>query len=246
MSRWFRFYDTVLDDPKVQRLPAPLFKTWVNLLCLASRLGGTLPNVSDMAWTLRMDEADLEAQVERLVAAGLLEQGNDTFAPHNWSERQFQSDNSTSRVQKFRDKKRNVSGNGERNVSGETQVNAVDTDTEEETDTEENQNRDEDAAPSAGHQHRVYAFEAGVIRLVETDLARWVKAFPAISVEAELYSLADWAGRPENRAKWFNAVAGALAKKNRDALDRRARGEAEAMHGAKTAASKSFLTRGLI
>ena len=30
MSRWFRFYDAALDDPKVQRLPPAIFKlTWV-------------------------------------------------------------------------------------------------------------------------------------------------------------------------------------------------------------------------
>lgn len=243
MSRWFRFYDTVLDDPKVQRLPAPLFKTWVNLLCLASRLGGTLPNVSDMAWTLRMDEDELGAQVQRLIDAGLLEKGNDTFAPHNWNERQFQSDTSTSRVQKFRDKKRNVSCNDERNVSGETPVNVVDTDTEEETDTEENQNRDEEAAPSAGHQHQVYAFEAGKIRLVETDLARWVKAFSNINVEAELHSLSDWAGKQPD---WFHAVKGALGKRDRAAMLAKEKIKAEAAHGAKNAASKSFLERGKI
>lgn len=103
-----------------------------------------------------------------------------------------------------------------------------------------------DAADADRRQHQTYAFEAGVIRLTEIDLARWVKAFPALSVEAELYSLADWAGRPENRPKWFSAVSGALAKKNRDALDRRAKGEAEAAAGVKSAASKSYLERGKI
>jgi len=31
--RWFRFYAESVNDPKVQRLPAHLFKTWVNILC---------------------------------------------------------------------------------------------------------------------------------------------------------------------------------------------------------------------
>jgi hypothetical protein len=76
---------------------------------------------------------------------------------------------------------------------------------------------DQAALSSAGRHPREYAFEAGVIRLTEIDLARWVKAFDAINVQAELYSLADWAGKQPN---WFNAVAGALAKKDRDARDR--------------------------
>lgn len=104
---------------------------------------------------------------------------------------------------------------------------------------------EEDTA-DAGRHPRAYAFEAGKIRLTEIDLARWVKAFPNISVEAELYSLADWAGRPENSAKWFNAVAGALAKKNRDAIDRKARAEAEAAMGVQSVAGKSYRDRGFI
>jgi len=36
---WFRFYNDALDNPKVQLLPSDLFKTWVNLLCIASRFG---------------------------------------------------------------------------------------------------------------------------------------------------------------------------------------------------------------
>jgi Protein of unknown function (DUF1376) len=61
-----------------------------------------------------------------------------------------------------------------------------------------------------------YAFESGVIRLDASDLAKWRAAYPALSLEAELLSLSEWAGRPENRAKWFNAVQGALTKRQRE------------------------------
>ena len=50
MSRWFRFYDEALDDPKVQRLAPHLFKTWINLLCLASKEDGTMPSNDDIAF----------------------------------------------------------------------------------------------------------------------------------------------------------------------------------------------------
>ncbi|NIX78220.1 hypothetical protein [Microvirga terricola] len=30
MSRWFRFYDAVLDDLKIQKLSPHIFKAWVN------------------------------------------------------------------------------------------------------------------------------------------------------------------------------------------------------------------------
>ena len=55
-----------------------------------------------------------------------------------------------------------------------------------------------------------------MIRLDASDLERWRKAYPALSLEAELLSLSEWAGKPDNRSKWFNAVQGALTKRQRD------------------------------
>ncbi|MCA1403718.1 DUF1376 domain-containing protein [Ensifer sp. IC3342] len=72
---------------------------------------------------------------------------------------------------------------------------------------------DDDAANAAE-----YAFEAKTIRLLARDLANWKKAFPHISVEAELWALDEWAG--EKGSRWFTAVSGALAKKERDAVER--------------------------
>ena len=65
MNRWFRLYDAVLDDPKVQRLPDRIFKAWINLLCLASRHGGTLPPVDDVAFALRCTPEQAVLIVER-------------------------------------------------------------------------------------------------------------------------------------------------------------------------------------
>ena len=33
---WFRAYNGIIDDPKVQRLAPHFFKGWICLLCLAS------------------------------------------------------------------------------------------------------------------------------------------------------------------------------------------------------------------
>ena len=40
--------------------------------------------------------------------------------------------------------------------------------------------------------------------------------YPNLSLEAELRSLCEWAGRPENAKGWFHAVQGGLAKRNRE------------------------------
>lgn len=91
MTRWFRMYTDVLDDPKVQKLPPPLFKTWVNLLCLAGRNDGMLPGMDDIAFALRLDDDICAEHIQELVQRGLLDAG-DGLSPHNWDARQFKSD----------------------------------------------------------------------------------------------------------------------------------------------------------
>ena len=104
-NQWFRFYNEALDDPKVQRLPAHLFKTWVNLLCLASQCDGNLPSVDDIAFRLRMSVQDADQHLSDLVMVGLIDIAKDGRSPHNWSRRQFVSDCSTERVRKHRKRK---------------------------------------------------------------------------------------------------------------------------------------------
>jgi hypothetical protein len=114
MSRWFRFYDDALNDPKVQRLSPDLFKAWVNLLCLASRSGGELKSIADVAFSLRLSEVKAAAVITSLVTKGLLDKKEDGyFAPHNWDRRQYKSDVSNERVQRHRERHRN----GECNVT---------------------------------------------------------------------------------------------------------------------------------
>lgn len=106
MSRWFRFYDDALDHPKVQRLEPALFKFWVNLLCLASRNEGLIPEVSDVAFSLRLSEKAAGQNLDALLTAGLLDMSEgERLVPHNWNARQFKGDVSTGRVKAFRKRK---------------------------------------------------------------------------------------------------------------------------------------------
>lgn len=130
MSRWFRMYDDVLDDPKVQRLPADLFKAWVNLLCLASKNGGTLPCIDDVAFALRMDVECADDVVGSLVERGLLdEEGEDAYRPHNWNSRQFKSDQDPTAAERQR-RKREREKAVTRDVTDESRRPDTDTDTE--------------------------------------------------------------------------------------------------------------------
>ncbi len=124
-SRWFRLYDELLDDPKVQLLPDRLFRLWINLLCVASRENGTF-HVTGLAFRLRVSEAELTADLDALVTAKLIDRDGETVSPHNWNRRQFRSDSSTERVRKHRQRSAPVSRN-----DGETlHETPPDTDTE--------------------------------------------------------------------------------------------------------------------
>jgi len=104
MSRWFRVYDEMLDDPKVQRLEAGLFRVLVNLWCLASRHDGRLPPTADLGFSLRLDPAALETALAALAAAGFLDTdpADGSLRPHGWDRRQYVSDRSTERVRAHR------------------------------------------------------------------------------------------------------------------------------------------------
>lgn len=117
MSRWFRMYDDLLDDPKVQRLDPVLFKTWVNLLCLASRNDGVLPAMEDIAFALRVDEGVAVSRIVELSGKGLIDEIEGEQRPHNWDNRQFKTDNSTERSRKHREAKKERSVQQERNVA---------------------------------------------------------------------------------------------------------------------------------
>ena len=194
MSRWFRFYSEVLDDPKVQRLDGETFKMWVNILCLTAKNDGHLPPVADMAFALRIAPNVCETVVERLLNGGLIDRVNGGangwhYAPHGWEKRQYKSDSSNERVKRYRQRFKTVS----------------ETPPETETETEKNK--------------RGYAFEGSVIKLNQRDFSRWQKAYASLDLMAVLQSRDDWlAGQDDaTRKKWFNSTSNWLASKQQAA-----------------------------
>lgn len=128
MARWFRFYNEALDDPKVQRLAPEVFKAWVNILCLAARGDGKLPSVRDISFALRLSEAKTDGIIKALKSAELID-GETEMEPHGWRSRQYDSDVSTPRVKRFR----------ERFSNGDGTVKETPSETDSETDTEQKQ-----------------------------------------------------------------------------------------------------------
>lgn len=117
MAAWFRMYAEILDDPKVQKLSGDDFKLWANLLALACRHDGKLPDIECVAFALRIDVHGAATVLSRLADATLLDrcQGGVHgmhYAPHGWAKRQYKSDGSTERVKRFRNVARNVTETG--------------------------------------------------------------------------------------------------------------------------------------
>lgn len=85
---WLRLYTEVLNDPKVQNLSDRLFRAWINLLCVASKYRGVLPEIEELAFLLRIKPAKATVLLEELRAVGLFDEIDGHIAPHNWKGRQ--------------------------------------------------------------------------------------------------------------------------------------------------------------
>lgn len=96
---WFRFYTEFAFDPKVQLLSETLQRRFMMLLCCAAAGITPTTSVSQVNFVLRIPVSEIDETRSTLVAAGLID---DTWFPTNWDKRQYQSDSSTSRVQRFR------------------------------------------------------------------------------------------------------------------------------------------------
>lgn len=112
MKTWIRLYTKIPDDPKVQSLPPVLFRFWINCLCIAARADGNLPPIEQLAFALREPTSKIEPMAKKLVAAGLLDvDPSGTFRPHEWNDWQYESDGSTERVKRFRERSKKQDGN---------------------------------------------------------------------------------------------------------------------------------------
>jgi hypothetical protein len=108
MARWFRSYAEKLFNPKVQRLSNSLYRGWEMLLCVACQYDGVLPPLPDVAFHLRRSPAATAKLIEALIEARLLDRTERGIEPHDWKVWQYQSDSSTERVRRHRERQRDV------------------------------------------------------------------------------------------------------------------------------------------
>lgn len=104
-DRWWRAYDSSIDHPKLLKLSDAMHRAWYTLQCVASANGGVLPPTDDIAARLRMKPAKVAEWITSLVKAGLIDNNDGVFRPHNWDTRQYLSDSSKERVKRHREKR---------------------------------------------------------------------------------------------------------------------------------------------
>ncbi len=98
---WFRMYSEFANDPKVQSMSEAMQRRLMMLLCL--RCSNTLVTLQDdeIAFALRISDAELTETKALFVRKGFI---NEAWEIQNWDKRQFVSDSSASRVARHRAK----------------------------------------------------------------------------------------------------------------------------------------------
>ena len=119
---WFRLYSEILDDKKIKRIcratghtKAMVIGVWVCLLSLANEssergsllISENIPyDLDDLSSETELPEDQLDALLKAFERYDMLRyDSKDGWAILNWNDRQFKSDNSIDRVQKYREKR---------------------------------------------------------------------------------------------------------------------------------------------
>lgn len=141
---WFRFYVEAVRDRKLRRLPPAQRWLWVTVLALARQspepgrlllaAGDEPVGVDDLVDEAAVRAADVRAGMAAFERARMVERDDaGVWVVVNWSERQFESDNTTARTAKHRSKERgrNVPSTPIERRSSRARATETETETEE-------------------------------------------------------------------------------------------------------------------
>ncbi|MBV7475370.1 hypothetical protein [Pseudoxanthomonas sp. PXM05] len=121
-NAWFRMYAEFASDPKVQMMSEVMQRRLVMLFCM--RCGDVTVTLSDaeIAFHLRISEADLAETKALFMAKGFIDSA---WNIANWEKRQFASDSSAARTRAYRERMRDKAVTSQVTVG-----DALDTDTD--------------------------------------------------------------------------------------------------------------------
>lgn len=153
---WIKLWVELLDDPKMGRMPDPLWRLFVELCLLAGRISpneGRLPGLEDIGWALRReDTAGLQEDLRELARQGVILQEENGWLVKNFAKRQAAVPGDK-RYQEFR--KRNPDYNRKRSEN-ETFASAneafIETESEAEKSRSETEQTIPQAAPAGGEE----------------------------------------------------------------------------------------------
>lgn len=196
---WFRLYGDMPSDPKIGTLNDAEFRTWIELLCAASKYdqsGDTGLNAETVDWALRRD---VTVTLPRLLERDLVTVGdNGNYRIRAWEKRQYKSDTSAERTRKYRAKLKAGAASGQDDKPVTSQKRHGDAvDTEADTDTEQIKEAIASSAPS-----RKIALDAdgNWTGISTAQRSTWETAYPALSLDAELAKAAAWIlANPKNK-----------------------------------------------
>lgn len=122
MPQYTPLWTSILRSPKVFSLDPEAFRLWVLLLALAQehdRLGGNLPGIDSVAFTLHMDVAEVRRLAAKLIDSGFLDASPDGgLMIHDWREwRRREDPTSADRKRRQRDKQRHDASRIENHVT---------------------------------------------------------------------------------------------------------------------------------
>lgn len=105
LGLWYRFYISILDDPKIEALSDANYRIWTKLNAIATKHGGIIPGaIKTLAILIRRPEGKVRDAMQVLLSAGLMERCGEDYSPHDWEQWQYDSDVSTGRVREFRER----------------------------------------------------------------------------------------------------------------------------------------------
>ena len=119
---WFRFYTDTPSDVKIRKIcnntgysKVDVVGAWAIILCLCnnSPVEGSLYvtlqeryTIEDVTIEFGCDVTKAQNLIDAFIRLGMLSIENDAYKVINWDKRQYKSDNSSKRVQKYREAKR--------------------------------------------------------------------------------------------------------------------------------------------
>lgn len=110
---WIKLFIEILDDPKMGRMSDTLWRRTIEIFLLAGDNcnNGTLPEMGEMVWRLRLSEDVILETLNKLQTMGIVQQDGDGWNVVNFVKRQ--TSESLERVRRFRNKHKDSYSNAD-------------------------------------------------------------------------------------------------------------------------------------